>query len=105
MAAWLKVLGAWLAGNNEAKAPVARSGERRWCVELHRLRRVFLAGMGAGETQIEVSFCNAIRIAKEQKSVSLEKRVEAPAQNIGGKKRAAQEDVDSDFLFDSFAGL
>jgi len=30
--------------------------------------------MGAEDTQIEASFCEAIRIAKEQKSVSLEKR-------------------------------
>ena len=45
--------------------------------ELHRLRGVFLAAVGAEETQIEDSFHNAIRIAKEQKSVSLEKRAEA----------------------------
>jgi hypothetical protein len=44
---------------------------RWWSAELHRLRSVFLATMGADETQIE-----AIRIAKEQKSVSLEKRAE-----------------------------
>jgi hypothetical protein len=43
---------------------------------LHRLRGVFLAAMGAEETQIEASFREAIRIAKEQKSVSLEKRAE-----------------------------
>ena len=51
-----------------------RSEERFWCAELHRLRGVFLAAKGAEETQIEASFCAAIRIAKEQKSVSLEKR-------------------------------
>jgi hypothetical protein len=61
----------------EAQAIAARSGERRWCAELHRLRGVFLAAMGAHETEIEASFCEAIRIAKEQKSVSLEKRAEA----------------------------
>jgi hypothetical protein len=33
--------------------------------------------MGADEAQIEASFRKAIRIAKEQKSVSLEKRAEA----------------------------
>jgi len=33
--------------------------------------------LGADETQIEASFQEAIRIAKEQKSVSLEKRAEA----------------------------
>ena len=56
---------------------VARSGNRRWCAELNRLRAVFLAAMGADEANIEASLCAAIRIAKEQKSVSLEKRAEA----------------------------
>jgi hypothetical protein len=44
---------------------------------LDRLRGVFLATLGAEETQIEASFCEAIRIAREQKSVSLAKRAEA----------------------------
>jgi serine/threonine protein kinase/predicted ATPase len=61
----------------EAEALVESSEERWWCAELHRLRGVFLAGMGAEETQIEASFCGAVRIAKEQKSISLEKRAEA----------------------------
>jgi hypothetical protein len=61
----------------EAQAWVERAEERWWCAELHRLRGVFLAAMGAEETQIEASFCAAIRTAKEQKSVSLEKRAEA----------------------------
>jgi hypothetical protein len=38
---------------------------------------VFLAAVGADETRVEASFCEAIRIAKEQKSLSLEKRTEA----------------------------
>jgi hypothetical protein len=38
---------------------------------------VFLAALNADEAQIEASFGEAIRIAKEQKSVSLEKRAEA----------------------------
>jgi predicted ATPase len=61
---------------SEAEAVAERSEERDWCAELHRLRGVFLTAMGADETQIEASFCEAIRIAKEQKSVSLEKRAE-----------------------------
>jgi hypothetical protein len=61
----------------EAEALAERSEERWWCAELHRLRGVFLAALGADETQIEASFCEAIRIAREQKSVSLEKRAEA----------------------------
>jgi hypothetical protein len=61
----------------EAEGAVERSEERWCCAELHRLRGVFLAATGADETQIEASFQAAIRIAKEQKSVSLEKRAEA----------------------------
>src|SRR6266404_6504003 len=62
---------------NEAEA-LAERFEQHYCfAELHRLRGVFLAALGADETQIEASFCEAIRIAREQKSVSLEKRAEA----------------------------
>jgi len=62
---------------NEAVA-IAERFEHGYCsAELHRLRGVFLAALGAGHVQIEVSFCEAVRIAKEQKSVSLEKRAEA----------------------------
>ena len=61
----------------EAAALAERSEERWWSAELHRLRGVFLAALGADEAQIEVSFCEAIRTAKEQKSVSLKKRAEA----------------------------
>src|SRR5271169_5053804 len=61
---------------NEAEALVERFEQRYCYAELHRLRGVFLAALGAEETQIETSFCEAIRIAKEQKSVSLAKRAE-----------------------------
>jgi len=61
---------------SEAEARVERFEERWWCAELYRLRGVFLAALGADGAQIQVSFCAAIRIAKEQKSVSLEKRAE-----------------------------
>ena len=59
-----------------AEALTERSEERWWCAELHRIRGVFLAVLGSDEAQIEASFCEAIRIATEQKSVSLEKRAE-----------------------------
>jgi serine/threonine protein kinase len=61
----------------DAEAAAEKCEARFWCAELHRLRGVFLANIGADEVQIEASFCEAIRIAKEQKSVSLEKRAEA----------------------------
>jgi predicted ATPase len=60
-----------------AEALVARTEERWWCAELHRLRAVFLTALGADGSQIEASFCEAIKTAKEQKSVSLERRAEA----------------------------
>ena len=62
---------------NEAEALAERFEQRASCAELYRLRGVFLTAMGAEETQIEASFCEAIRIAKQQKSVSLEKRAQA----------------------------
>ena len=66
-----------LAAIAEAEAVAQRTEERECFAELHRLKGVFLTAIGADETQIEASFCAAIRIAKEQKSVSLEKRAEA----------------------------
>jgi predicted ATPase len=44
---------------------------------LHLLRGVLLTAMGAEEAHIEASFQEAIRIAKEQKSIPMEKRAEA----------------------------
>ena len=61
----------------EAERLVERFEERLWLADLHRLRGVFLAAVGANEKQIEASFWEAIRAAKEQKSVSLEKRAKA----------------------------
>jgi glycogen debranching enzyme len=61
----------------EAEALAERFEGRWWSAELHRLRGVFLAAVGADETQVKVSFCEAIRTAKQQKSVSLAMRAEA----------------------------
>jgi predicted ATPase len=61
---------------NEAIPMAERFEQSFWCAELHRLRGVFLATIGADEAQIEASLCEAIRIAREQKSISLEKRAE-----------------------------
>jgi predicted ATPase len=60
-----------------AETLTERSEEGWWCAELHRLRGLFLTAIVADESQIEASFCEAIRIAKKQKSVSLAKRAEA----------------------------
>jgi adenylate cyclase len=61
----------------EAEAMVEASEARGWSAELYRLRGVFLARLGADETQIEGAFREAIRTAKEQKSISWMKRAEA----------------------------
>jgi predicted ATPase len=73
----------------QADALAERSEERWWCAELHRLRGVFLAALGADETQIKASFCEAIKIAKEQQSVSLAKRAEATYAEYRNRKASA----------------
>ena len=70
----------------EAEALAERFEQRSSLSRLHRLRGVFLATLGAEETQIETSFGEAIRIAKEQKSVLLEKRAEASYAEYRRKK-------------------
>ena len=73
----------------EAEAQAERSEERWWNAELHRLRGVFLATLGAEEAQIEASFQEAIGTAKQQKSVSLEKRAEGTYAEYRRQKASA----------------
>jgi predicted ATPase len=73
----------------EAKRQTEISEERFWYAELHRLRGVFLTNMGADEAQIEVLFCEAIRIGKEQQSISLVKRAEASYADYRSQKSRA----------------
>jgi tetratricopeptide (TPR) repeat protein len=73
----------------EAEALVARTEERWWCAELHRLGGVFLTAIGAEEKEIETSFCAAITTAKEQKSISLAKRAEATYAEYRRQKASA----------------
>jgi hypothetical protein len=56
---------------------------------LHLLRGVFLAAIGGEESQIEASFSEAIRIAREQKSVSDEKSAEATYAEYRRQKKAS----------------
>ena len=73
----------------EAEGFVEKFEVRWWSAELHRLRGVFLATLGADETQIEASFAEAIRIAQEQKSVSAEKCAEATYAEYQRQKASA----------------
>jgi hypothetical protein len=49
---------------------------------------VYLAALAAAETEVEASFRAAIRIAKEQKSISLAKLAEASYAAYGARKKA-----------------
>src|SRR5258705_11300843 len=73
----------------EGEAVVERSEGRWWCAELPRLRGVFLAAVGANETRIEASFATAISTAREQKSISLEKRAEGTYAEYRRQKASA----------------
>jgi len=73
----------------EAEALAKRFEHSFWCAELHRLRGVFLAAMGADDTQIDASFQAAINPAKGQKSVSLEKRAQATYAEYRRQKASA----------------
>jgi predicted ATPase len=74
---------------SEAEALIERFEDRSWRAELHRLRGVFLVAIGADEIQIEAAFCAAISIAKQQKSVSLEKRAEGTYAEYRRQKASA----------------
>ena len=76
----------------EAQTLAERFELGSWYAELQRLRGVFLATIGADEAQIEASFCEAIRIAHEQKSVSLEKRAEVTYAEYRRQKAGALGD-------------
>ena len=83
----------------EAEALGERSEERWWHAELYRLRGMFLAAVGADENQIEASFCAAIKTAREQKSVSLEKRAERAYAEYRRQKASASDGHGSGCLF------
>jgi tetratricopeptide (TPR) repeat protein len=74
---------------NEAEALVERFEQRNVLSRLHRLRGVFLAALGAEEAKIDASFCQAIRIAREQKSISMAKRAEGTYAEYRTQKASA----------------
>ena len=83
-----------LVAITEAEALIERFEARCWwCAELFRLRGVFLTAIGAEETEIEASFCEAIRIAKKQKSLSLEKRAEGTYAEYRRQKASASGEI------------
>ena len=74
---------------SEAQTLAERFEQGLFYSQLHRLRGVFLTAVGAGENEIEASFSEAIRIAGEQKSISLEKRAEATYAEYRRQKTSA----------------
>ena len=73
----------------EAELLAERFDTRAYDALLLRLRGVFLTAIGAEETQIEFSFCEAIRVAKDQKSVLLASRAEATYAEYRRQKASA----------------
>jgi len=76
---------------NEAEALAERFEQRVFSAELHRPRGVFLAALGADETQIVDSFRAAISTATGQKSVSLAKRAEETYAEYRRQKASGSE--------------
>ena len=74
---------------NEAEALAERFEQRVSFAELRWLRGMFLTALGAEEAQIEASFCAAIRVANEQKSISLATRAEATYAEYQRQKASA----------------
>jgi hypothetical protein len=80
-----------LAAIKEADALVAKYELHYVEAELHRLRGVCLAAVGADETQIDASLRAAIITAKEQKSVSLTKQADETYAEYLRQKTSASE--------------
>jgi tetratricopeptide (TPR) repeat protein len=74
---------------NEAEALAERIEHCDYRAELHWLRGVFLTATDADEAQIEACFRSAIRIAQQQKSISLVKRAEATQAEYRRQKASA----------------
>jgi hypothetical protein len=72
----------------EAEALVERSEGRVWCVELYRLRSLFLAAMGADKTTIKTSFCEAIARPSSRSRFHWRNARKQPTQNIAAKKES-----------------
>ena len=75
----------------EAEALAEKFEQHSSLSTLHWLRGVFLAAIGADQIEIEASFCAAIKIAKKQKSISLEKRAEATYAEYRRQKASASQ--------------
>lgn len=75
---------------NEAQTLAERFEQGCVFSGLHRLRGVFLATLGAEENRIKASFFEAIRTAKEQKSVLLAKTRRS---NLRGISQAKSERI------------
>jgi len=78
-----------LGAVSEAQSLAEKFEQRSCCADLLRFRGVFLATLGADEAQIEASFHEAIRTAREQKSASLEKRAEGTYEEYRRQKAGA----------------
>jgi tetratricopeptide (TPR) repeat protein len=75
----------------EAEVLVEHASGRYICSDLHRLRGMFLVAVGGSDADIEACFCEAIRTAEQQESVSLQKRAEATYAQYRRQKTSTSE--------------
>jgi hypothetical protein len=80
-----------LGAVSEAQALAEKFEQRSCCADVLRFRGVFLATLGANEAQIEASFHEAIRIAREQKSIALATRAESTHAEYRQQKAGASQ--------------
>jgi hypothetical protein len=74
---------------SKAEALAERFEQRVSFAELHRLRGVFLTALGAEETKIEASLCEAIRIAR-QRSKTISNASAAPDDTGAGQRSSSK---------------
>jgi len=80
-----------LGAVSEAQALAEKFEQRSCCADLLRFRGVFLATLGADEAQIEASFHEAIRTAREQKSIAMATRAESTHAEYRRQKAGASQ--------------
>jgi hypothetical protein len=83
---------------NEAEGLVERFEQRYCYAELHRLRGVFVAALGAEETQLRLRSAKPSESQRSGSGFRWRNAPRQPTQNTFAKKLMRQEDVDSGCL-------
>jgi hypothetical protein len=90
---------------NEAEALAERFENRYWSAELYRLRGVSLRLWVPTQPKLRPRSAQPSESHMSRSRFRWRNAQKQPTQNIAGKKRARQEEVDSDYLFANFLQL